>query len=881
MVKNNLYAICSGCLVSLEDVPDPVFSSKMVGDGISIDPLSNEIVAPCNGSIVQVHEAKHAVTILTETGIEILIHVGVDTVKLRGEGFSSFVEVGDKVNTGDKLISFDMDLVAQKAKSLLTQVLVLTGEKVESLEFNSLLNVGVAKDVMFTIVEKTPAGDNCQNDNGNSGIGKFPSVQSEPVIVPNKTGFHARPAAVIVSKAKTFDSRISLLKGEEKANGKSLTSIMALNVKNSDSIIVEAQGGDCEDAAKTIALLIKAGSGEEVEAVLESDTLLESATALKSDVALKSHVLGSTSKEAIDLEPFDISISELNGVAVSPGIVFGYINKLSSALPEYSDEGKGIVIEKERLHTAIAKGVNDLSSLVVEMSKEGNSAEAEIFKAHGELISDPELKEDAFILIEEGKSAEASFYQSVGKHAAILEKLDNELLAARAADLRDVGIRLLKILCGIDDSGGKFPENSIVLANELTPSDTASLDRNRVIGFCTVAGGPTSHSAILARSLSLPALSGLTPCVLSIQNGTPVILDGTKGVLHLNPSDSQIEDMKALQLKIRKQQKQELSQAFKPAFTALKSLEFEQAHISVVSNIANLQDAKVSFANGSEGVGLLRSEFLFMGRQVAPSEKEQYLTYEKIAKAIGPERYLTVRTLDIGGDKPLPYINVPKEDNPFLGERGIRLCLSRPALFRPHLRAILSVSHLCKLQIMFPMISTIDEFAQSKAIVLEEVEVLKSRGYTPSNFALGVMVEVPSVAVMAHKFAEEVDFMSVGTNDLTQYTVAIDRGHPKLAPKMSVLDPSVLSLIQITAKAGIGAQKTVSICGGVAGDYLAVPLLIGLGIRKLSAPGPSVPSVKAAIRRFSLKECEKIAHQALNMKSALEVKELLLNKAGE
>jgi phosphocarrier protein FPr len=852
-------AVFTGCLVPLDDVPDPVFAGRMVGDGISIDPLSDSLVSPCDGKVVQIHEAKHAITIQALRGLEVLIHIGVDTVKLKGEGFVSHVREGDLVKAGEKLISFDMDFVGRNAKSLLTQVLLIPSDEIESIRCSTGL-VKAAMDPMFTIHLRKP-GASVKSDSMavDSLKDNFPAVLSAKFLVPNPSGLHARPSAVIASKAKGYSSTVSLIRGGSRVNAKSVTAVMRLDVKMNDEIMIEAQGPDSELASAEIAALIREGAGE-------LDNLFDSSVSDDSLEAFGEETL------ARILPP---GLTKITGVAVSPGLVLGTIYRFKADIPVYSEQGQGPEVETQRLQAAIDLGSEELLILAQNISENVDESEAEIFEAHKELLSDPMLVDDALISINDGLSAEAGWHKSIEKHAEQLERLSNELLKARAADIRDIGLRVLKILTGVSKEQQELPSDSIIIAHELTPSDTATLDRNKVVGFCTIAGGATSHSAILARSLSLPAVSGVPEYLMSLENGTKVILDGNVGLLYLDPSEEQIQTMENTRRHQEMRHIAHMTGTFRPSFTT------DSEHISVVSNIASLDDARKSFALGSEGVGLLRSEFLFMGRRNAPTEEQQYEVYEGIAKFVGTERYLTIRTLDIGGDKPLPYISVPAEDNPFLGERGIRLCLGRPSLFRPHLRAILRVSHLCKLQIMLPMISSLDEFFETKEIIAGEVENLKAEGYSPSPFALGIMVEVPSVAIRAMEFAREVDFLSIGTNDLSQYTVAMDRGHRKLSAKLSPLDPAVLELIWITAEAGKAFHKTVSICGGMASDSLLVPLLIGLGIRKLSVAGPSLPSVKAAVRRFSIDECENLAYEALRMHSADKIRSMLLEKAGE
>jgi phosphocarrier protein FPr len=403
-----------------------------------------------------------------------------------------------------------------------------------------------------------------------------------------------------------------------------------------------------------------------------------------------------------------------------------------------------------------------------------------------------------------------------------------------------------------------------LIAEDLAPSDTAALDRTRVMGFCTTRGGATSHVAILARSLGLPALAGIEPAALEIPNGTPVILDGAKGTLRLNPPPEEIKLIRVAQERAEQRRKEDLAHAHEPAVT------LDGKRVEVVANIGGLKDAARIAEFGGEGVGLLRSEFLFMDRNSAPTEDEQFETYRAIAQAVGNTYPLIARTLDVGGDKPLAYLPIPKEDNPFLGERGVRVALDRPDILRAQLRAILRASPFGKVSVMFPMISSLDELREVKAILAEEC---KNLGIAP--IPTGIMVEVPATAVMAVQFAREADFFSIGTNDLTQYTLAMDRGHPKLAPQVDGLSPGVLHLIAQTVKGAHSAGRWVGVCGGIASDPHGVPILLGLGVDELSISLPAIPAIKGQIRKLRMEDCRELAQKALAAESAAEVRALV------
>jgi phosphocarrier protein len=386
-----------------------------------------------------------------------------------------------------------------------------------------------------------------------------------------------------------------------------------------------------------------------------------------------------------------------------------------------------------------------------------------------------------------------------------------------------------------------------------------------VLGFATVGGGATSHVAILARALGLPAICGLSPRVLSLANGTRVLLDADRGELHTDPDPQRLQQLEALRQQQRLRQRQDLAQAAQPAVTR------DGHHLEVTANIASLAEAEQAMSLGGEGVGLLRSEFLYQDRSHAPSPEEQAETYRAIAQALGPERNLVVRTLDVGGDKPLAYVPMDSEANPFLGLRGIRLCLERPELLREQFRAILASAGQARLHIMLPMVSQLAELRQARQLLDDEVRALGLE----ERPKLGIMIEVPSAALMADRFAPEVDFFSIGTNDLTQYTLAMDRDHPRLASQADSFHPSVLRLIARTVQAAHAHGKWVGVCGALASETLAVPLLLGLGVDELSVSVPLIPAIKARVRELDLSECQALAARIIDLEDAVQVREYL------
>ncbi|HKP03773.1 MAG TPA: phosphoenolpyruvate--protein phosphotransferase [Chthoniobacterales bacterium] len=825
----------SGPIWPLERIPDPVFAQKMVGDGLSIDPTDATLLAPCDGEVVSLHAAGHAVTLRSGGGVDVLLHIGIDTVALKGEGFRPSVSVGQRVRAGDSLIAFDLDFLATHAKSLLTQVVITNSERVTNWERAGGL-VAAGKDVLFTIT----LGETAAADAAEAGE----TIASDPIVIPNPTGLHARPAAVLASLAKGFRSSIKLELEGQHANARSVTAIMGLDVRKDAVVRLVANGPDAREAIDKIAPIIAQGLGDEGSASAPATTTVAPETAAPRRAPAGEGILA--------------------GVAASPGLAVGEVFQVRRENIEVIENGESVESERRRLTSAVEEAKGQLEALRAQLQAKADPAKAAIFAAHEELIQDPDLLEIVESAIAKGKSAAFAWKKAVTTHADRLASLRNPLLAQRANDLRDVGLRVLAIITGAEVKAPEYPANAILLAEDLTPSDTVSLDRTRVMGFCTTRGGATSHVAILARSLGIPALAGIDPAALEIPNGTSVVLDGNKGTLRLRPTPEEIARIRGAQERAERKRKEDQGHAHEPAVTR------DGKRIEVVANIGGLKDAKRVVEFGGEGVGLLRSEFLFMERNSAPTEDEQFEAYKAIAEAVGASHPLIIRTLDVGGDKPLAYLPIPKEDNPFLGERGLRVGLDRPEILRAQLRAILRASGFGKLLVMFPMISELQELREAKAMMLEECERL---GIEP--IPVGIMVEVPAAAIMAAQFAREADFFSIGTNDLTQYTLAMDRGHPKLAPRVDGLTPSVLHLLAHTVRGAHAAGKWVGVCGGIASDPHGVPILIGLGVDELSISLPAIPAIKAQVRSLNAEECRALAEKALATESAADVRALV------
>lgn len=819
-----LLAPLSGVLVALDKVPDPVFSSRLIGDGLCIDPTSQTLCAPFSGVISNIQDSAHAVSITADNGVQVLMHIGLDTVNLAGQGFTRLVQEGQQVEAGQPLIEFDADYVALNARSLLTLMLVVSGQPFTLLTQNNGL---VDRGQPLLRVSPGAATQAAAQEEGDA-------LFSKPLTLPNVNGLHARPAAVFAQAAKGFNASIYLHKQTQSANAKSLVAIMALQTVQGDTLQVSAAGDDAAVAINALVTLLAQGCGETVVAPVEVGVVAAAAS----------------------------SATLLRGVCASPGSAFGQVVQVVEPKLNITEPGAGEATERAALERGLRVATEALQALQANMT---GSAQAQIFRAHQALLEDPTLLEQAYALIGDGKSAAFAWNSATVATGKLFQSLGNALLAERAADLADVGQRVLKLILGVQDSAWDLPDRAILIAEQLTPTQTASLDTRKVLGFITVGGGATSHVAILARALGLPAMCGAPAQVLALANGKQVLLDADKGELHLEPNLAEIAQLEAARQQYGLRHQREVAQASLAAITR------DGHHVEVTANVASLQEVEQSLTLGGEGVGLLRSEFLYLDRHRAPSPEEQATTYSAIARALGRDRILVVRTLDVGGDKPLAYLPMESEANPFLGLRGIRLCLERPELLREQLRAILASAGLARLHIMLPMVSLLSELHKARQILEEEALAL---GLTELP-KLGIMIEVPSAALMADVFAPHVDFFSIGTNDLTQYTLAMDRDHPRLASQADSLHPAVLRLIATTVKAAHAHGKWVGVCGALASEALAVPVLIGLGVDELSVSVPLIPTIKATVRELDLADCQSIARQVLGLEEAAQVREAL------
>ncbi len=560
----------------------------------------------------------------------------------------------------------------------------------------------------------------------------------------------------------------------------------------------------------------------------------------------------------------------LQGLPASPGVALGpawWFRR--AAHGPLRARGDDPAVERARLEVARQQAAAELAALQQAQRDRLPSEGLAIFEAQALMLQDPELLARVEAALAEGASAEAAWSQAVDAFAAQLAGLPDPYFQARAADVRDMGNRVLCHLLGLSEEPAMPAHPVIVVADDLLPSETIRLDPQRVLAFVTEGGGPTAHAAILARRLGVPAVVAVGSALRTVPDGVTLLVDGEAGWVEVEPAPEAIRQARERQARWQAERARAEAAAHEPALTR------DGVPIEVAANVGSLEDAREAFQKGADGVGLLRTEFLYLERAVAPTEAEEVAAYRALLEAMGGKP-LVVRTLDVGGDKPLPYLPMPPEPNPFLGVRGVRLSRQHPELLRQQLRALLRASAGFPLRIMFPMVSTVEEIRWLRALLDEVRADLAREGVSPpEDLQVGMMVEVPAAALLAERFLPWVDFFSIGTNDLTQYALAADRTNPAVAGMADGLHPAVLRLIRQVTAAAEGTGKWVGVCGELAGDLQAVPVLIGLGVRELSVNPVRVPEVKAAVRHWSLREAQALAQAALAQEDAPAVRRLI------
>ncbi len=663
------------------------------------------------------------------------------------------------------------------------------------------------------------------------------------IAYPN--GLHARPATRWAETARSFSARAQVRAGDQAADAKSLVALLQLGLRHGDPVSVSAEGAD---APALLAALRR---------VMEGLVAQEKADAERAAQRKAAPVAGWNPPEAQ---------AAIVGIGASPGLAIGRIHVLASRQTNVADHPAPLGEGGARLQDALGRTRQQLAALQDDTQRRLGASDAAIFGAQAALLDDTDLITRTCQLMVEGHGVAWSWHQAIEQIASGLAALGNPVLAGRAADLRDVGRRVLAQLDPSAAGGGladlpAYP--CILLAADLSPSDTANLDTRRVLGLATAQGGPTSHTAILSRTLGLPALVAGGADLLTIEAGVEAIIDGSSGRLYLSPSDADLASARAWIAEQQHIREREAAQRARPAQTT------DGHRIDIGANVNLPEQVPLALEQGAEGVGLMRTEFLFLERGSTPSEDEQYATYRAMASALDG-RPLIVRALDIGGDKQVAHLELPHEDNPFLGVRGARLLLRRPDLLEPQLRALYRAARDgARLSIMFPMITSVPELIALRAIC-ERLRI----GLEAPEVPIGIMIEVPAAAAQSDVLARHADFFSIGTNDLTQYVLAIDRQNPELAVEADSLHPAVLRAIRATVDGARTHGRWVGVCGGLAGDPFGAMLLAGLGVDELSMTPNDIPAVKARLRSTRLADLQALAGKALDCETTEQVRAL-------
>ena len=570
----------------------------------------------------------------------------------------------------------------------------------------------------------------------------------------------------------------------------------------------------------------------------------------------------------------------ISGIPASPGIVLGkalVLKEEKIVLDMQKIKDSQVDEEIARFYAGREAAVEQLNSIKERAYQSLGEEKAAIFEGHLMILEDEELEEEIIDYIRSNHvNAAVAANVVIDQQVAILSEIDDEYLKERAGDIRDIGNRLIKNILGMHIVDlGEINEEAILVAYDLTPSETAQLNLDKVLGFVTDIGGRTSHTSIMARSLELPAIVGTNNVTELVNTGDFLILDALNNVVYVNPSQEDIQRLKALQAKLA-DEKAELAK-----LKDLPALTLDGHRVDVVANIGTIRDIEGAERNGAEGVGLYRTEFLFMDRDQLPTEEEQFIAYKDVVEAMNGNLVI-LRTMDIGGDKELPYLDLPKEMNPFLGWRAIRIALDRREILNAQLRAVLRASAYGKLAVMFPMIISVEEIRELKSVIEELKVELRNEGKAfDENIQIGVMVETPSAAVNAKFLAKEVDFFSIGTNDLTQYTLAVDRGNELISHLYNPMSPSVLSLIKQVIDASHAEGKWTGMCGELAGDERATVLLVGMGLDEFSMSAISVPRIKKLIRNVNYQDAKLLAEKALQQPTAAEIERLVIDFLAE
>ncbi|WP_228875343.1 phosphoenolpyruvate--protein phosphotransferase [Paraburkholderia saeva] len=833
-----LLAPLTGPVVPLADVPDPVFSGGMFGDGIGIDPLVGRLVAPCDGVVMHLARTGHALTLTTAQGAEILLHIGIDTVELAGKGFTPKVPQGATVRTGDVLIEFDLDYVASTAPSLVSVIAIANSDAFEIVERPVAGMLKAGESPLFTLRARGGAAAEASRQ-----ATHVTEESRQQITLAHAGGLHARPAARAREAARGFDARVEIRYEGRKSAIESVVGLLGLGAGEGATVEILGVGPQAAAAVEAVAHeLLREAHGE-----------VEEKPARQSSPA---------PQQVARVPGAPLAPNTLAGVCAAPGIAVGTIVRWDDADLDPPEAASGTSASESRLlDKALASIDAELNKTVREASQRGAVGEAGIFAVHRVLLEDPTLLDAARDLISLGKSAGFAWRSAIRAQIAVLANIDDALLAERAADLRDIEKRVLRELGYSNNTARELPDEAVLVAEEFTPSDLSSLDRTRVTALLMARGGATSHAAIIARQIGIPALVAVGDALFAVPEGTQVVVDAGAGRLEHAPTALDVERARTERQRLAGVREANRRTSQQAAATN------DGRAIEVAANIATLDDAKTAVENGADAIGLLRTELLFIHRQAAPNVDDHRESYQTIVDALGG-RTAIIRTLDVGADKEVDYLTLPPETNPALGLRGIRLAQVRPDLLDDQLRGLLAVRPVGAVRILLPMVTDAGELIRLRKRI---DELAREAGRTDA-IEVGVMIEVPSAALLADQLSQHADFLSIGTNDLTQYTLAMDRCQPDLAAQSDGLHPAVLRLIDATVKGAEKHGKWVGVCGALAGDPLAVPLLVGLGVTELSVDPVSVPGIKARVRKLDYQLCRQRAQDALALDSAQAVR---------
>jgi phosphoenolpyruvate-protein phosphotransferase len=833
-----LLAPMTGPVVPLANVPDPVFSGGMFGDGIGVDPLEGKLVAPCDGVVTHLARTGHALTLATAEGAEILLHIGIDTVELNGRGFTPKVTQGAQVRTGDLLIEFDQDLVACNAPSLVSVIAIANSDAFEIVE---RAEGGMLKAGETPLLVLRPRGGAAAEASRQAT--NVTEEARQTVTLGHAGGLHARPAARAREAARGLDARVEVRYEGRKAPIESVVGLLGLGAGEGATIEILGVGPQAAAAVEAVAHeLLREAHGEVEEKPARQISPAPQPVAQSNGAPLAPNTLA--------------------GVCAAPGVAVGKLVRWDDADLDPPETASGTSAAESRLlDKALATVDAELNTTVRDASQRGAHGEAGIFAVHRVLLEDPTLLDAARDQISLGKSAGFAWRQSIRAQIAVLTKVDDALLAERAADLRDLEKRVLRALGYSNNAARTLPNEAVLVAEEFTPSDLSSLDRAHVTALVMARGGATSHAAILARQSGIPALVAVGDALHAIPEGTEVVVDATAGRIEFAPTALDVERARLERSRLAGVREANRRTSQQAAATA------DGRAIEVAANIATLDDAKTAVENGADAVGLLRTELLFIHRASAPTTDEHRQSYQSIVDALSG-RTAIIRTLDVGADKEVDYLTLPPEPNPALGLRGIRLAQVRPDLLDDQLRGLLAVQPLGAVRILLPMVTDAGELIRLRKRI---DEFAREMGRT-DPIEVGVMIEVPSAALLADQLSQYADFLSIGTNDLTQYTLAMDRCQADLAAQADGLHPAVLRLISATVQGANKHGKWVGVCGALAGDPLAVPLLVGLGVTELSVDPVSVPGIKARVRNLNYQLCQQRAQDVLALESAQAVR---------